>query len=213
MPIPSRCSHTSTSLGCSGLENGHPAGLGDTHSPPPPSVSPSVTSGSGPLRQAPGPGRLFILSSWPSARSPPSLTGRCCPQIPSRWVNSWEAPRPARPPDCNLSGLPVNLQQLLTGLSRPLQAEEPDCGQGLSLPAPGRVLSRLRSLATRLGSTLLLSQGHQPCSGYPSCPLPQAQVSPWSHGHGKLGLVHGPHRGAEDGHANLTGGCIIHLLV
>lgn len=46
---------------------------------PPPSVSLPVTSGSGPLGQAPGPGRLLILSSWPQRLEPLQPDGMLLP--------------------------------------------------------------------------------------------------------------------------------------
>lgn len=47
-----------------------PSRAGGHPLPAPPSVSLPVTSGSGPLGQVPGPGRLLILSSWPQRLEP-----------------------------------------------------------------------------------------------------------------------------------------------
>lgn len=75
----------------------------------------------------PGPHLLAQPRGWagyslgaaaPSAWTPSSPLGRCCPQIPRRWVNSWEA-LSAGPGllTAALSEPPVNLQQLLKDLS------------------------------------------------------------------------------------------------
>lgn len=138
--------------------------------------SKAALSEPGPPPPGPGPGRSLTLSSRTSAPRPaPACRGCCCPQIPPRWINSGEAPW-AGPGllTTTLSGLPINLQQLLKDLSpagcrlkSPIVAKSPPC-QPRTQPGttgPGYTQQPPR----------LLLPGHQPSSGPAATnPMPRA---------------------------------------
>lgn len=144
----------------------------------------------------------------PSAWPPSSRSGMVLPSNSSALGKQRGPPGPARPPDytpfraANKSS--ATAERAVPG--RRLQAEEPDCGQVLCLPALGTAPSRLRSRAPRPGCAL-----HTALPWYPSCYWPRAQVSRWPEEEGNL-TVPGSSWGSRDGHAQGTGGCIIHFL-
>lgn len=97
--------------------------------------------------------------------TPPARLSCHRPQIPQRWVNS------GRPPACSSCRDTYKLQASAErAVPSPLQAEEPNCGRGPSLTAPGTAFGQFAGWAEEL--TLLGSSGHYLCPDQPRTSAP-----------------------------------------